>query len=93
MDRKYKVTLNILKYATIIYTRSDLIAHDDYTAELKKDVKIYIVYNSTNADVNNTNEPGCPSYLRRVKAVDKLKDLGFNAILINEKRIKALKAV
>lgn len=86
MDKKYKATFRILKHAILIYTRSDLIAHDDYISELNKKAKIFIVFNDTNDDINALNEAGCPSYKRRVKAFEKLKSLGFDVKMYDEKK-------
>lgn len=78
MDQKYAITLNILKHAKIIYTRSDLVAHDEYIEQLDRGVNINLVYCSTDSDVNRVLHPGSASYLRLVKAYNKLKLLGFN---------------
>lgn len=98
MDRKYKVTFNSLNSLKTIYTRSDLVAHDEYIGQLNKNVKIFVVYNTvelTDEDYTHRMDSkwgGCPSYKRRVKAVEKLKALGFKAELITEEQfIKKLK--
>lgn len=82
MDSKYKVTLNFLKSLPDntrlhIKTRSDLIARDDYLAELSRlNVTINILYSNKDDAINRVNEPGAPSYKRRLEAITKLKDHG-----------------
>ena len=93
MDRKYKVTLNRLSKIKVIYTRSDLIAHDDYISQLNKNVSINIVYGKFEVmdDGLLSKEDiwgGCPSYKRRLKAFDKLKALGFKVKMLSEEQFK-----
>ncbi len=95
MDKKYRVTFNKLSTIKIIYTRSDLVAHDDYIAALNKKVSINIVFSDD--DLNDEyatikadgNWGGCPSYKRRLKAFEKLKSLGFKVKMLSEKQFKA----
>lgn len=79
MDRKYQVTFNRLTQIKIIYTRSDLVAHDDYIEFYDKNVSINIIYNDNEIKdkFRSKKWEGCPSYFRRVKAYEKLKSLGF----------------
>lgn len=87
MDCKYEVSLNFLKSIPNdtklnIFTRSDLIAHDDYINELKRlDVNVTILYTSDNDEINRQTEPGAPSYKRRLKAACKLNMLGIHVEL------------
>ncbi len=87
MDHKYGVSLSFLKSLPDgtelnIFTRSDLIAHDDYMPELKRlNVTVSILYMTKDDQVNRVNEPGAPSYKRRSIAVERLKSLGINARL------------
>jgi hypothetical protein len=95
MDRKYQVTFNKLSTIKTIYTRSDLIAHDDYITALNKKVSINIIYNDD--DLNDeyaiargeSKWGGCPSYKRRLIAFEKLKAAGFKVKMLSEKQFKA----
>lgn len=100
IDRKYRVTFNKLSAVKIIYTRSDLVAHDDYITALNKEVSINIVYNESELendglyDKTRSKWGGCPSYRRRVRAFEKLKALGFDVKMVSEKQFKRiLKAI
>lgn len=84
IDKKYDVTRPLLHAAKLIYTRSDLIAHDDYIPYLPKSATIYIVYGS------NEDYPGCPSIKRREKACSKLVGLGYKATMLDESVFKSL---
>jgi DNA repair photolyase len=84
MDKKYKVTQELLKildfynYPYIIFTRSDLVAHDDYLNLLNPDLcSVQMSIASTNDDLNKVIEPGTPSAKRRLKALQKLVRNGF----------------
>lgn len=84
MDKKYKVTqeflkiLNYYKYPYIIFTRSDLVAHDDYINLLNPDLcSVQMSIASTNDKLNKLIEPGTPSAKRRLKALQKLTRNGF----------------
>ena len=84
MDRKYKVTLEFLKilkhynYPYIIFTRSDLVAHDSYIEQMDKDLcSIQMSISSTNDELNKLIEPGAPSAKRRLRALEKLVKAGF----------------
>ena len=77
--------LNHYKYPHIIFTRSDLVAHDKYISVL--DPKLASVQFSIcggNEDLTQRIEPGAPSILRRLTALRKLADYGFwTAVRIN----------
>ena len=84
IDQKYKITqelLRILKhynYPYIVFTRSDLVAHDDYMKLL--DPKLGAVQFSMSS-INDTMikkiEPGAPSAKRRLTALKKLNENGI----------------
>ena len=78
MDKKYKVTQELLKildyynYPYIIFTRSDLVAHDEYLELLRNDLcSVQMSIASTNDEMNRMVEPGTPSSKRRLKALAK----------------------
>lgn len=84
MDDKIKVTkelLNILnhyEYPYLIFTRSDLIARDDYMDLINPKLgAIQFSMSSTNDKMNKLIEPGAPSAARRLKALNKLAGNGF----------------
>ena len=84
MDKKYKVTQELLKildyynYPYIIFTRSDLVAHDEYLDLLRPDLcSVQMSIASTNDVMNRMIEPGTPSSKRRLKALQKLSRNGF----------------
>lgn len=84
MDRKYKVALELLKilkyyeYPYIIFTRSDLVAHDQYIEQMDKNLcSIQMSISSTNDKLNKLIEPGAPSAKRRLRALEKLVQEGF----------------
>lgn len=84
MDKKYKVTqellkiLNYYKYPYIIFTRSDLVASDPYINLLNPELcSVQMSIASTNDDLNKKLEPGTPSSKRRLLALQKLVRNGF----------------
>jgi DNA repair photolyase len=83
-DVKYKVTQELLKilkfynYPYIVFTRSDLVAHDDYMKLLDpKLAAIQFSMSSTNDEMIKKIEPGAPSAKRRLKALEKLSTNGI----------------
>ena len=83
-DVKYKVTQELLKilkfynYPYIIFTRSDLVAHDDYMKLLDPSLaSIQFSISSTNDGLIRKIEPGAPSAKRRLIALQKLSESGF----------------
>jgi len=83
-DTKYKVTQELLKilkyynYPYVIFTRSDLVAHDDYMKLIDpKLASIQFSMSSTNEELLKKIEPGAPSAKRRLKALQKLSENGF----------------
>jgi hypothetical protein len=93
MDSKYKVTLKLLEKhkgkPLTINTRSDLIAHDDYIEAMdKKNHKIRIHLLADDKDgrrFQRVLEPGAPSDLRRIKAIEKLALKGFDVVVVIDK--------
>ncbi len=84
VDQKYKITqelLRILKfydYPYVVFTRSDLIAHDDYIKLLDpKLASIQFSMSSVNDKMARLIEPGAPSPKRRLVALEKLTEAGF----------------
>ncbi|MBY0471527.1 radical SAM protein [bacterium] len=84
MDKKYKVTLELLKilkfydYPYIVFTRSDLIAEDEYAAQLDPMLaSIQMSISSINEELTKKIEPGAPSPARRLRALEKLAKSGF----------------
>ncbi|NQZ18773.1 MAG: hypothetical protein HRT44_05885, partial [Bdellovibrionales bacterium] len=84
MDQKIQVTkeflrlLNHYKYPYLIFTRSDLVARDDYLALIDRDLaSIQFSLSSTNDKLNRLIEPGAPSAARRLKALKKLNEAGY----------------
>lgn len=81
MDKKYGVTLEFLKilkfyrYPYIIFTRSDLVAEDEYLAVLdKKLASVQFSISGNNEDLTRKMEPGAPTVKRRLLALRKLSE-------------------
>lgn len=69
-----------------IFTRSDLIAHDDYIENLNPAKhEVNIVFGGTNDRINRILEPGAPSLGRRITAGNKLAEQGFMVNLVYQK--------
>ncbi len=84
MDKKYGVTkellriLNYYKYPYVIFTRSDLVADDEYIDLLNpKLCSVQMSISSTNDGMNKLIEAGAPSAKRRLKAMQKLTQNGL----------------
>lgn len=84
MDQKYGVTKELLrildyyKYPYLVFTRSDLVAHDEYIELLNSDLcTIQMSISSTDDKMNKLIEAGAPSAKRRLKALQKLTRAGF----------------
>ena len=84
MDNKYGVTEELLrildhyKYPYVIFTRSDLIAQDEYLELINKDLAaIQFSMSSTNDELNKLIEPGAPSAKRRLRALEKINNEGY----------------
>ncbi|RYZ79238.1 MAG: hypothetical protein EOP04_28155, partial [Proteobacteria bacterium] len=79
MDTKYGVTqellkiLNFYRYPYIIFTRSDLVAHDDYASLLQSGLcSVQFSISGNNKKLTRIMEPGAPSYEKRLVALKKL---------------------
>lgn len=84
MDNKYGVTKELLRildhyqYPYVVFTRSDLIAQDEYLELMNKDLAaIQFSVSSTNDELNKLIEPGAPSAKRRLKALEKINKAGY----------------
>ncbi|MCA3087560.1 MAG: hypothetical protein ING65_14805 [Rhodocyclaceae bacterium] len=84
LDTKYKVTQELLKilfhyqYPHVIFTRSDLVAHDDYIGLLQPELcSVQMSISGNNNALTRVVEPGAPSYRRRLAALSKLADAGI----------------
>lgn len=83
MDKKYGVTrellriLNYYKYPHIIFTRSDLVADDLYLGILDKNLaSVQMSISGDNEKLTKILEPGAPSVMRRIAALQKLNHHG-----------------
>lgn len=84
LDVRYGVTkeflriLNFYNYPHIIFTRSDLPAHDDYLSILRKDLcEIHMAIIGNNHTLIKKIEPGSPGCKRRLKALRRLVEAGI----------------
>ena len=84
IDKKHKVTQELLRilayydYPYIIFTRSDLIAHDEYLELLRPELcSVQMSIASTNDELNRKIEPSAPNAKRRLSALQKLTRNGF----------------
>lgn len=84
MDKKFGVTKELLKilsfydYPYIIFTRSDLVASDEYMGLLRKDLaSVQFSISGDNEKLTKAIEPGAPSYTKRLKALETLNSNGF----------------
>ena len=83
-EKKYKVTLealkilNYYKYPYIIFTRSDMIASDEYLNVFDPELcSIQMSISSTNDEMNKLIEPGTPNAKRRLKALGEVSRAGI----------------
>lgn len=84
MDIKYGVTKELLRilsfynYPYIVFTRSDLIARDQYISLLRKDLaSIQFSISGNNEKLTRLIEPGAPSVAARLSALRDLNKAGF----------------
>jgi DNA repair photolyase len=91
MDKKYRVTLELLKilrfyhYPYLIFTRSDLVADEEYLQAMDPHLaSIQISLSSINRELTRQIEPGAPAPSKRLQALQKLAEHGFwTAVRIN----------
>lgn len=83
-DQKIKITQELLKilkyynYPYVIFTRSDLVAHDEYINLIDPKIgSVQFSMSSTNDTMIKKIEPGAPSATRRLKALQKLTEAGI----------------
>ena len=83
-DQKYKISQELLRilrfynYPYVVFTRSDLVATDEYLSLLDPKLSsIQFSISSINEDLVKKMEPGAPSVARRLNALRKLGDAGF----------------
>ncbi|MBN8540744.1 MAG: hypothetical protein J0L82_10195 [Deltaproteobacteria bacterium] len=84
VDKKYGVTKELLKilsfyeYPHIIFTRSDLVADDEYLKIMKpRLVSIQMSMSGNDERITRLVEPGAPSVTRRLAALNKAAEAGF----------------
>lgn len=84
LDQKIKITQELLKilsfykYPYVIFTRSDLIATDEYVKLLDPSLgTVQFSLSSTNDKLNRLIEPGAPSSKRRLEALKTLNSSGI----------------
>jgi DNA repair photolyase len=84
MDRKYGVAKELLKilkfyeYPYIVFTRSDLLAEDEYLSLLSPELcSIQFSISGGNEKLTKLLEPGAPTVARRLKALKVLADAGI----------------
>jgi hypothetical protein len=82
VDAKYGVSRALLEREKEkplkIFTRSDLIGHDDYLEKIGKKHEVNMVFSTPNKSVGRMIEPGAPSLARRITAANKLAENGVN---------------
>lgn len=91
MDKKYGVAkelikiLNYYKYPWVAFTRSDLVAKDEYLNLIDPKLgSIQFSISGENETLNRMLEPGAPSVKRRFQALKTLAEAGINtAVRIN----------
>jgi len=97
MDDRYKITKEIIRYATlynvilIINTMSDLCAYDDYIHLIKEGkhiINMNMSLNDGNEELERRLSPGAPSLLRRNKAIEKLRVNGVEVTIQEFKTIE-----
>ena len=83
-DLKYGVTREVLKilkhyeYPHLVFTRSDLVAHNSYMEIMDpKLTSIQFSICGSNQELTKLIEPGAPSISRRFQAISKLSSAGF----------------
>jgi DNA repair photolyase len=84
MDKKYRVTLELLKilrfyrYPYLIFTRSDLVADEEYLQAMDPHLaSIQMSLSSINRELTRQLEPGAPAPSKRLQALQTLVEDGF----------------
>lgn len=84
MDVKYRVTeellriLSFYRYPNLIFTRSDLVAHDNYLNLLDPQISsVQFSMLGNRNELIRKIEPGAPNYQRRLVALKKLHEAGI----------------
>ena len=90
MDTKYGVTKDLLAREKDkplkIFTRSDLVAHDDYIQNMNPTKhEVNMVMSFPDNGVGRLLEPGAPSIKRRIEAANKLQEQGFKVNFFYQK--------
>ena len=91
IDKKYKITKEFLKiltyyrYPSVIFTRSDLVADEEYMDVMDpKITSVQFSISGINERLNKLIEPGAPLAMKRLKALKTLSERGFlTAVRIN----------
>lgn len=91
IDTRYGITKELLRilnhydYPYVIFTRSDLVAHDDYAPLLNPRLAaVQFSISGNNNGLMRRLEPGAPSYIRRLKAISALRSMGiWTSVRIN----------
>lgn len=90
-DQKYKVTHEMLKilkyyqYPYVVFTRSDLVGHDDYVSVMDPKISsVQFSISGGNEKLTRSIEPGAPSPSKRLSALRNLNEAGiWTAVRIN----------
>jgi DNA repair photolyase len=84
MDKKYRVTLELLKilrfyrYPYLIFTRSDLVADEEYLQAMDPHLaSVQMSLSSLNRELTRQLEPGAPAPGKRLQALQTLAEHGF----------------
>jgi DNA repair photolyase len=84
MDKTYRVTLELLKilrfyrYPYLIFTRSDLVADEEYLRAMDPHLaSIQMSLSSLNRELTRQLEPGAPAPSKRLQALQTLAEHGF----------------
>lgn len=87
LDTKYQSTKDVIKNHSDqpikVYTRSDLVAHDDYLDVLPSGSIVHFYIDTDNPRLHRLFSPGCPSVKRLKDAAIKLRDAGYKVIFIH----------
>ena len=88
LDKQFRVTHELMKilsfynYPSLIFTRSDLVAEDEYIEVMRPELtQVQFSMSSTNEKLTRQIEPGAPSPARRLAALKKLKENGFKTLV------------